>query len=359
MNKTSINLFDYDLPPSSIAQVPIEPRDASRLLVLDRVSEQRSESDMYSPPLRGGVGGGLKDLPHFTSIITELRAGDVLVFNRSKVFKARLMIDGFEVFVLVVRDGDIDALVKGSKKLHAGSVLGDFEVMSKTDDGIVTFKTGLSSAAMFAFCDEHGVMPTPPYVTTKLEHDDRYQTVYATSTGSVAAPTAGLHFTPELIEAIAAKGVQIEYVTLHVGIGTFRPVQTEHIEDHTMHAEYVEIDAGTAARINAAKAEGRRVIAVGTTTVRVLEGVALRTLPLTKGETEGVGAFAGPINIFITPGFTFRIVDGLITNFHLPKSTLLVLVSAFAGRENVLRAYHHAIHAGYRFFSFGDAMFIR
>ncbi len=350
---TPVTDFSYDLPEELIAQTPIEPRDSSRLLVLDRKPS----------PCKGGVGGGLsvQHRPHFSEIIDELRAGDVLVFNISKVFRARLMIDGFEVFVLKVRDGEIDALVKGSKKLRgARRELGDFEVISKTDDGIVTLKTNRSSTEMFAFCESNGSVPTPPYVTTKLERDDRYQTVYAETTGSVAAPTAGLHFTPGLIEQIREKGVQIEHVTLHVGIGTFRPVQTEHIEDHTMHAEYVAIDAGTAHRISAAKLEGRRIIAVGTTTVRVLEGVASFSHPEQReGSPVKLGAFSGELNIFITPGFRFQIVDALITNFHLPKSTLLMLVSAFAGRENVLAAYQEAIDRGYRFFSFGDAMFIR
>jgi S-adenosylmethionine:tRNA ribosyltransferase-isomerase len=331
--RTSVNEFDYFLPEERIAQTPIEPRDASRLLVLDRATGETAHRERFS------------------EIVDELHAGDVLVFNVSKVFKARLMIDGFEVFVLKVRDGEIDALVKGSRKLGAGSMLGDLEVVSKTEDGIVTLKTDRLASDMFAFCEVNGSVPTPPYVTAKLEHDDRYQTVYAESVGSVAAPTAGLHFTPELIEKIRSKGVQIEHVTLHVGIGTFRPVQTEHIEDHTMHAEYVEIDADTAHRINAAKAEGRRIIAVGTTTVRVLEGVGSRQ--------QELGAFSGELNIFITPGFRFHIVDAMITNFHLPKSTLLMLVSAFAGREHVLAAYREAIDRQYRFFSFGDAMLIR
>lgn len=340
---TPVTDFDYNLPERLIAQVPIEPRDASKLLVLDREPS----------PIHGGVGGGrgICHVPHFRDIVDELRAGDILVFNVSKVFKARLLIDGFEVFVLKVRDGEIDALVRGSRKLQSGSALGDFTVISKTNDGIVTMNTSRSAFDMFAFCEHRGSVPTPPYVTTALERDDRYQTVYAKSTGSVAAPTAGLHFTPELLHTIQSKGVQIEEVTLHVGIGTFRPVQTEMIEDHVMHAEYVEIDGATADRITAAKREGRRVIAVGTTTVRVLEGVAA-----TRGALE---AFAGELNMFITPGFKFRVIDGLITNFHLPKSTLLMLVSAFAGRENVLAAYQEAIERGYRFFSFGDAMFIR
>lgn len=335
---TSVNDYFYDLPEDRIAQTPSEPRDASKLLVLDRKTGKVMHRD------------------RFTEILDELQAGDVLVFNVSKVFKARLTIDGFEVFVLKVHDGEIEALVKGSRKLKFGSALGEFEVVSKTDDGIVMLKTGRPIAEMFAFCEANGSVPTPPYVTEKLERDDRYQTVYAKSTGSVAAPTAGLHFTPELLDRIRAKGVQIEEVTLHVGIGTFRPVQTENVEDHVMHAEYAEIDQATADRINQAKAKGRRIIAVGTTTVRVLEGVGCRKSGVGK---EVLTEFSGELNIFITPGFEFRVINGLITNFHLPKSTLLILVSAFAGRENVLAAYQEAIEKGYRFFSFGDAMFLR
>lgn len=330
---TLVSDFDYTLPEDRIAQVPIEPRDASKLLVLDRKS------------------GEIKHRDRFSDIFDELVAGDVLVFNISKVFKARLMIVGFEVFVLKVRDGEIDALVRKSHKLESGSVLGDFTVLSKTDDGIVTLATRRSAAQMFAFCEENGAVPVPPYIKAPYDQADRYQTVYAKKTGSVAAPTAGLHFTPQLIQRLREKGVQTEYVTLHVGIGTFRPVQTEHIEDHVMHAEYVEIDQGTVDRILNAKQDGRRIIAVGTTTVRVLEGVTF-----VRGQLE---ALVGELNIFITPGFHFQIIDGLITNFHLPKSTLLMLVSAFAGREHILQAYQEAVQHGYRFFSFGDAMFLR
>lgn len=331
---TLVTDFSYELPEELIAQTPVEPRDSSRLLVLNRIT------------------GEVQHRPRFAEIIDELNAGDVLVFNVSKVFNARLQIDGFEVFVLKVRDGEIDALVKGSKKLKVqGQKLGDFEVVSKTEDGIVTLKTDRSALEMFEFCEKHGSVPTPPYVTTKLTDPERYQTVYAKSIGSVAAPTAGLHFTPELIKKARLKGVQIEEVTLHVGIGTFRPVQADHIEDHTMHAEFVEIDESTADRIRSAKKEGRQIVAVGTTTVRVLEGVVA-----TIGELK---SYSGEINMFITPGFEFKIIDGLVTNFHLPKSTLLMLVSAFADREHVLNAYRQAVDEKYRFFSFGDAMFIR
>lgn len=328
---TDISLFDYDLPPEYIAQQPTEPRDAAKLLVMDRKTGET----------RGRV---------FREIVDVLRPGDVLVFNTSKVFRARVVRDGVEMFVLRIRDGEADVLLRPGKKFAVGDmVFGTFTVREKQQDGIVRVDTRMTAAEMLAYCDAHGTVPTPPYVTSTVD-EARYQTVYAKETGSVAAPTAGLHFTPELRDAIRAKGVAIEEVTLHVGIGTFRPVQSATLEEHVMHSEWVEIDDGTAQRINAAKAAHRRVIAVGTTTVRVLEGVTA-----TLGELRG---YRGEVNIFITPGFDFKIIDGLITNFHLPKSTLLVLVSAFAGREHVLAAYEQAKREHYRFFSFGDAMFI-
>lgn len=341
---TDISLFDYDLPSEYIAQTPVEPRDASKLLVMDRAT--------------GEVAHRV-----FRDIVDLLRPDDVLVFNTSKVFRARIVQDGVEMFVLRIRDGEADVLLRPGKKFRPGDVVFDriengrsdkkypavFRVMKKHDDGIVTVTTDMTAAEMLAYCDAHGTVPTPPYVTSTVD-EARYQTVYAKETGSVAAPTAGLHFTPELRDAIRAKGVVLEEVTLHVGIGTFRPVQSATLEEHVMHSEWVEIDDGTAQRINDAKKSGRRVIAVGTTTVRVLEGVTA-----TVGELRG---YRGEVNIFITPGFDFKIIDGLVTNFHLPKSTLLVLVSAFAGREHVLAAYKRAKREHYRFFSFGDAMFL-
>lgn len=330
--QTPIGLFDYHLPPECIAQTPAEPRDSAKLLLMDRAT------------------GALRHA-QFSAILDELRAGDVLVFNVTKVFRARLRSGAQEIFVLTVRDGEIDALVRPGKKFVVGqkTTIGQFVPTHKTADGIVTLQTGMSAEEMFAYCDAHGEVPTPPYVTTSVPLE-RYQTVYAATTGSVAAPTAGLHFTPELLAAIRAKGVQIEEVVLHVGIGTFRPVQVDTLEAHVMHSESVEITHDVAARLRVAKHEGRRVIAVGTTTVRVLEGVAAQQGELT--------AYKGEVNLFITPGFPFRVLDALVTNFHLPKSTLLVLVAAFAGREQVLAAYEEAKWKGYRFFSFGDAMFI-
>ncbi len=363
---TDISLFNYDLPESFIAQHSVEPRDHSKLMVLDRQTGELQHK-------------------HFFDILDELRAGDVLVFNTSKVFKARLVVtrspssgggqrtappageaavrgvSAVELFVLRVHDGFIDALIKPGKKFPIGSsieVFGHmFMVEAKTDDGVVRLRTDLSVATMLEFCDEHGQIPTPPYVNEKLDDTAKYQTVYAKEVGSVAAPTAGFHFTDELLEKIRSKGVQIEHVILHVGIGTFRPVLTETIEEHVMHSEWVSLSQATADNINRAKAEGRRVIAVGTTTTRVLEGIAMRAGA--DAPVAPLVAYEGEINIFITPGFVFKVIDGLITNFHLPKSTLLVLISSFAGRENVLHAYEEAKKNGYRFFSFGDAMFIR
>lgn len=341
--KTPVSEFDYHLPPECIAQRPMEPRDASRLLVLNRETGE----------VRHGV---FRDIEH------ELRAGDVLVFNATKVFRARLLNadTGVEMFVLRIGEGEAEVLIRPGKKFPVGASLPiaghAFLVKEKADDGVVRVATGMSAQEMFVFCETHGEIPTPPYVENKDIADAQYQTVYAKETGSVAAPTAGLHFTPELLERLRAKGVQFEEVLLHVGIGTFRPVQAEFIEDHVMHAEWVELCAETAERIMRAKREGRRVIAVGTTTTRVLEGIASGAC--SAGVCHTLTAYSGELNVFITPGFPFRVIDGLITNFHLPKSTLLMLVSAFAGKEPVLAAYREAVIQEYRFFSFGDAMLI-
>jgi S-adenosylmethionine:tRNA ribosyltransferase-isomerase len=351
---TNISLFDYDLPESFIAQSSVEPRDHSKLMVIDRKT-------------------GAVEHKQFFNLIDELTAGDVLVFNTSKVLKARLLgrspsfKEGAkgesvaELFVLRVRDGEIEALVKPGRKFPAGSIITvanhDFTVQEKRDDGVCILDTGMTAAEMLSFCDQHGDIPTPPYVEGSLKDESKYQTIYAKQVGSVAAPTAGFHFTPSLLEEIRMKGVQVEEVVLHVGIGTFRPVKTETLEEHEMHSEWVSLSSDTADRINAAKREGCRIIAVGTTTTRVLEGVAASEKAGLS--TPHLRAYEGEINIFITPGFQFRVVDALITNFHLPKSTLLVLVSSFAGRERMLKAYEIAKVNGYRFFSFGDAMFIR
>jgi S-adenosylmethionine:tRNA ribosyltransferase-isomerase len=371
---TPTDLFSYDLPPERVAQEPVEPRDHSRLMVLDRKT-------------------GAWEHRKFFEIINELKAGDVLVMNNTKVFKARLygeLMDGvtekrrnIEVFLLRPREGAMpessvwEALAKPGKLLHPGNRidLGGFiaTVADKQDDGtfLLSFETSVEN--VLAFADKHGEVPTPPYVKKVPEKLETYQTVYAEKVGSVAAPTAGFHFTPRLLDEIKKKGIQIEFVTLHVGLGTFRPMKTATIEEHEMHAEFVEISADVAQRINQAKQEGRRVIAVGTTTVRTLEGAAAvchpegakRPKDLTRSFADAQDdkylprdGLLGDVNLFITPGFEFKIVDALITNFHLPKSTLLVLVSAFAGREHILAAYEEAIRQNYRFYSFGDAMFI-
>ena len=344
---TPVSEFEYALPENLIAQHPAEPRDSSRLLRLDR----RTGEMMH------GV---------FGDIVNELHAGDVLVFNATKVFKARLFNANrsAEMFVLKIGEGTAEVFLRPGKRFPVRSrvrigsdiVLSDspafreFEVVKKERDGVVHVKTGMTAQEMFVFCEAHGEIPTPPYVDGKDITDTQYQTVYAKESGSVAAPTAGLHFTPEIIEHLRIKGVQIEEVILHVGMGTFRPVQSEFIEDHIMHAETVDLTAEVAERLRQAKQEGRRIIAVGTTTTRLLEGIVT-----TKG---GLVPYAGDLNIFITPGFTFKVIDGLLTNFHLPKSTLLMLVSAFAGKEHVLAAYKEAVEQKYRFFSFGDAMLL-
>lgn len=335
---TLLTDFDYILPPEMIAHTPAEPRDSCRLLVLDRATGA----------CRHGV---------FRDIIENFCAGDVLVFNTSKVFPARLVFDRGEMFVLKMRDHEADVLLRPGKRFAVGDSIvfhdREFVVAQKFDDGIVTVTTSMSAAELLRFCETYGGVPLPPYIKNVDDQQslsEQYQTVYAHAVGSVAAPTAGLHFTPELIEALRARGVICCNIVLHVGIGTFRPVQTEYIEDHVMHEEWVEISRAVADEIVQAKQEGRRVIAVGTTSVRALEAVAQK-----QGR---VVPFSGEVNMFITPGYHFTVVDGMITNFHLPKSTLLMLVSAFAGREHVLAAYEEAKRKGYRFFSFGDAMLI-
>lgn len=331
---TPISLFDYHLPAELIAQTPAEPRDHCRLMVMNRQT--------------GGLEHRL-----FYEVIDQLRTGDVLVMNNSKVFKARLVgrVEQREIEVFLLRGEGLiwEALLKPGKKVSARDVImiGELraKVLEKCDDGVVKLELDRSRDEVIAYANDYGSIPLPPYIDSTTQTLDQYQTIYAREVGSVAAPTAGLHFTPELIEKIRAKGVEIHYITLHVGLGTFRPVKTETLEEHQMHAELVEISSATSAAIKSAKAEGRRVIAVGTTTVRALEG--------SKGEP-----FTGDLNIFIIPGFKFQVVDGMITNFHLPKSTLIVMISAFAGREHVLAAYQEAIANNYRFYSFGDAMLI-
>lgn len=335
--------FDYELPEELIAQHPAAQRDHSRLLVMDK----------YTGAVEHRV---------FRDIVDYLHAGDVLVLNNTKVIPARIfgVKEGgtakIEV-LLLKRDDDLpntwEVLVHPGKRAKVGTVI-DFgegrlkgEVIANTSAGRkVTFHfDGIFEEIL----EELGTMPLPPYIHEQLEDQNRYQTVYAKVDGSAAAPTAGLHFTTELLETLRQNGVEIEEVLLHVGLGTFKPVSEEDIEDHEMHSEYYEISQETADRINKAKAEGRRIISVGTTSTRALESAA---------KDGRLQAGSGWTNIFIYPGYKWQIIDGLITNFHLPKSTLMMLVSALSTREHILGAYKEAVAQRYRFFSFGDAMFI-
>lgn len=333
--------FDYNLPQELIAQKPMRPRDHSRLMVMDSTTGEIQHR-------------------HFYDILGMLKTGDVIVFNESKVFKARLMgklkNQDVEIFLLRGNEALWSCLARPGKKVEPGVELKfkkglSAQVIKKRDNGIFEIEFNKSGNRLMDIISEIGEVPTPPYVKAPPEDLKDYQTVYAKNIGSVAAPTAGFHFTPELLKKIQEKGVDLEFITLHVGIGTFRPVQTKHLEDHEMHGEFVEIDAKTAARIMKAKKEGRRIIAVGTTTVRALEGAAIQN----QGKLK---SFAGDVNLFIRPGFNFKIIDSLITNFHLPKSTLIILVSALAGKNNIMNAYAEAVREKYRFYSFGDAMFI-
>lgn len=334
--------FDYELPEELIAQTPVEPRDASRLMVLDPVKETISHR-------------------HFFELQNFLTPGDTLIFNDTRVIPARLIgrkePTGARVEVLLLRriEGDAwETLVKPGKKALRGTMIsfGDelsCEVTGHTDFGgrLVTFHyQGIFEEIL----DRLGETPLPPYIHEKLEDRERYQTVYSRESGSAAAPTAGLHFTPELLNKLKKAGVNLGFLTLHVGLGTFRSVKTEHIEEHVMHSEYYSISEETAKLIRETKAAGKRVVAVGTTSIRTLESAAVE-----KNEIYGK---SGETGIFIYPGYEFKIVDAVVTNFHLPKSTLIMLISAFAGREFTLEAYREAVKEKYRFFSFGDAMFI-
>lgn len=335
--------FDYDLPEELIAQDPIEDRSSSRLLLLDKKTGKTQDKI-------------------FRDIIDELNPGDCLVINNTKVIPARLMgvkeDTGAHIEVLLLKreqDDVWEVLVKPGKKAKPGTIIifGDgrlkAEVLEVVEDG--NRKIRFSYQGIFEeILDELGQMPLPPYITHQLKDKNRYQTVYAKHTGSAAAPTAGLHFTPELLKEIEEKGIDIARVTLHVGLGTFRPVKVDEITDHHMHSEFYQVDEEAAEKINRAKDSGHRVICVGTTSCRTIESAADETghLKPTSGWTE----------IFIYPGYKFKILDGLITNFHLPESTLIMLVSALAGREHVLAAYEEAVQERYRFFSFGDAMLI-
>ena len=339
-----ITEFDYELPENLIAQVPIEKRDESRLMVLDRKN---------------------KTIEHkiFKDIIDYLEPGDCLVRNNTKVIPARIYgkkETGAKVEFLLLNNIERDiweTIVRPGNKLHAGTkvIFGDgiltAEIIETMPGG--TRKVKFSYNGIFnEILDKIGLMPLPPYIHEDLKDNDRYQTVYAKYEGSAAAPTAGLHFTPELLKKIEENGVKIANVTLHVGIGTFRPVKEENVEDHEMHVEHFYIKQEDVEKINETKKNGKRVIAVGTTSCRVLETIASEDNGMVK-ETEG------DTNIFIYPGYKFKCIDGLITNFHLPKSTLLMLVSALAGKDYILKAYNEAVKEKYKFFSFGDAMFIK
>ncbi len=339
--------FDFYLPEELIAQVPIEPRDRSRLMLIDRA---KGELFHYQ----------------FTQLDTLLKAGDVLVLNKTKVIPARLFgkkeATGAQIEVLLLNRLETDlweVILRPGKRLKVGQkvVFGEGllvgELVSINDNGnrLLRFQyEGLFEAVL----DELGKMPLPPYIHIELEDKERYQTVYAKENGSAAAPTAGLHFTKELLEKIRKKGVEVLEITLHVGLGTFRPVKTEDIREHEMHSEYFRLDYHSAERINLAKKEGRKVIAVGTTVVRTLESAAKVCLNQ-EGE---LAPSDGWTDIFIYPGYEFKIIDGLITNFHFPRSTLIMLVSAFANRDIIMKAYETAVKEQYRFFSFGDCMLI-
>ena len=335
--------FYYDLPKELIAQTPVEPRDSSRLLVLDR----RSGDIIHR---------------HFSDIIDFLHAGDLIVANDSRVLPARIYGvkdgTGARVEFLLLRQlggNRWETLCKPGKKAREGASFsfGDgilrATVAEVRDDGnrVVDFDCDEN---FFATLDKIGQMPLPPYITEELRDKERYQTVYSHELGSAAAPTAGLHFTDELMERIRQKGVRIAYVTLHVGLGTFRPVKVEDVTKHKMHSEHYEIPEETARLINETKKNGGRVIAIGTTSCRTLESVA--------SQYGGIKPCEGFTDIFIYPGYEFKVLDGLVTNFHLPESTLIMLVSAFAGYDNIMNAYRTAVKERYRFFSFGDCMAI-
>lgn len=337
--------FDFELPDKLIAQVPLKDRSSSKLMLLDHETKT------------------IKDTT-FLDIIDELKPNDALVMNNTRVLPARLYGTkiqtgaNLEVLLLKNTEGDKwETLMKPAKKAKNGTLIsfGDgrlkAEVIEELDAGgrILDFTyDGIFLENLEAL----GEMPLPPYITEKLDESERYQTVYAKENGSAAAPTAGLHFTKEVLEKLEEKGVKLAYLTLHVGLGTFRPVNVDSLDDHKMHSEYYQLTQESADILNETKANGGRVVAVGTTSIRTLETIAQKF----DGHLE---ADSGWTDIFISPGYTFKFVDAFLTNFHLPKSTLIMLVSAFAGRDFVMEAYRHAVDEQYRFFSFGDAMFLK
>ena len=336
--------FDYYLPEELIAQTPLEKRDASRLLVLDKKT-------------------GNIEHKHFNNIIDYLEKGDTLVLNDTKVLPARLIGQKEDtkavIEILLLKNIEKDnweCLVKPARRIKVGTTVSfgngvlKAECIKEEDQGIRHFKL-IYNGILMEILENLGTMPLPPYIHEKLEDQSRYQTVYAKEVGSAAAPTAGLHFTDELLEKIKTKGVNVAFVTLHVGLGTFRPVAVEKVEEHEMHSEYYQISKETADILTKTKESNHKIISVGTTSTRVLETV-MNTYNCFK-------ECSGWTNIFIYPGYKFKAIDNLITNFHLPKSTLVMLVSALAGKENILNAYKKAVNEKYRFFSFGDAMYIK
>lgn len=339
-----VDLFDFELPERLIAQVPLEQRDASRLMVLDKHTGELTDSS-------------------FKQIISFFKEGDCLVLNNTRVLPARLFgtkaDTGAKVELLLLKQeaGDRwETLVKPAKRVKKGTVVtfGDGRLQAVCTEELehggrkVEFHY---DGIFYEVLESLGEMPLPPYIKEQLDDRERYQTVFSKEIGSAAAPTAGLHFTEDILQQLKDKGVQIEFITLHVGLGTFRPVSADEVEEHNMHAEFYQMSEETAAALNSVREKGGRIISVGTTSTRTLETIA--------GEHDGrFKASSGWTSIFIYPGYEFKGIDGMITNFHLPKSSLIMLVSALAGRENVLRAYNHAVEEEYRFFSFGDAMLI-
>lgn len=339
------NDFDFDLPEELIAQTPLEKRDSSRLLIIDHQTKEMTDS-------------------HFDQIVDQLNPGDALVMNNTRVLPARLHGEkpdthGHVELLLLknTKEDQWEVLAKPAKRLKVGSKVsfGDGRltatVIEELDHGgrIVEFSY---SGIFLEVLESLGEMPLPPYIHEKLEDSERYQTVYAKENGSAAAPTAGLHFTEALLKKIKDKGVHLVYLTLHVGLGTFRPVSVDSVDEHEMHSEFYHLSEEAAQTLRQVKANGGRLVAVGTTSIRTLETIG------TKFDGD-IQADSGWTNIFINPGYQFKVVDAFSTNFHLPKSTLVMLVSAFAGREFVLEAYQHAVDEKYRFFSFGDAMFVK
>lgn len=345
MSELTVNDFDYDLPHELIAQTPIKERDASRLLVLDHQTGEMQDK-------------------HFYDILDQLNPGDAVVMNNSRVLPARLYgvkpETGGHVEVLLLNNTEgntWETLVKPAKKLKTGTQItfGDGELTATIKEELEHGGRMIEfhyDGIFMEVLEKLGETPLPPYIKEKLDDPERYQTVYAKENGSAAAPTAGLHWTKDLLQKVQDKGIKLVYLTLHVGLGTFRPVDEEKIEDHKMHSEFYRLDEQSAQTLNEVRRKGGRIIATGTTSIRTLETIGSKF-------NGAIKADSGWTDIFIKPGYEWKVVDAFITNFHLPKSTLVMLVAAFTGRDKILTAYQHAIAEKYRFFSFGDAMFIK